>query len=281
MNSFSTLWVGNSLGHYEKLSLKSAIETGKNVTLYSYEELADIPHGVMHSDASLILPRTSAVEKMIKMRKFSGMANIFRYQMLRQESTIWFDLDVVFLKNEFPVSPYIFAYEDLQYINNAVLSYPQNSELSNLMVTRATIDEVCTGLRGSTGPKLLSKSITDLALEGYALPSESFYPVHWSEPWKFFHPGFFDIVSRSSRNSYAIHLWNDNLKFSGLNMKAQRPPTRSFMEHLFLTYNCEMPILHPLPVSEFDLWKESMSNSRSGILGKSRLLNLWQTIKNG
>lgn len=279
MNSFSTFWVGNTLGHYEKMSLKSALVTGKEVTLYTYEDLDDIPDGVTQIDASLIMPRTPAVEKMIEMRKFSGMSNIFRYKMLRQKITTWFDLDVIFLKEDFPVSPYIFAYEDSKFINGAVLSYPQNSELSNLLITKATIDEVCSRPHGSTGPKLLSKSVTDLALEGYALPSKSFYPIHWSEPWKFFHSSFFDVVTKVSTDSFAVHLWNDLLKISDSSLKTQRPPRGSYMEHLFSVFDCEMPNLPPLPKSEFDRWRKTLSASHGHLVKKSILRTSFRKLR--
>jgi hypothetical protein len=266
MNSFSTMWVGSELGPYEKLSLQSAISTGKKVTLYSYEKLDGIPDGVIQIDASSIMPRTPSVERILELRKFSGFANIFRYQLLSQKPTVWFDLDIVFLTNHFPSSSYIFAYENSDWINSAVLAYPHNSELANLMIKEATIEEVCNGLRGATGPRLLTKSVNALALQEHILQSDSFYPIHWSEPWKFFHPRLFDTVTQSSTNSYAVHLWNDVLNFSGLNMKTQKPAIGSFMENLFLTYNCEMPDLPPLPVSEIDRWNKSLLIPRSKTL---------------
>jgi hypothetical protein len=279
VESFSTLWVGGDIGYYEKLSLQSALASGKRVTLYSYEELKSVPEGILLSDASLILPKTHEVERIIEAKLFSGLANIFRYQLLQQMPTAWFDTDIVFLKREFPVSPYLFAYQDSKVINNAILSFPQGSDLGRIMTKQATTKRVLSRPRGTTGPRLLTKSVEALSLENYALPESSFYPLHYSEVWKLFDPGSLDILLNLTTDSYAIHLWNEMLKFTGYDLKLHRPPYGSYMEHLFLTFNCEMPELPPWPIPKYERWKDILSGPKENSANKSVVRRAIRTLK--
>ena len=56
MTIIQTLWIGNSLSNIEIYSLKSFLNTGHIVHLYIYNEIDNIPDGVVVKDGNEILP---------------------------------------------------------------------------------------------------------------------------------------------------------------------------------------------------------------------------------
>jgi hypothetical protein len=50
-----TLWIGGSLSWMEQLCLKSFVDQGQKITLFSYETIPNVPQGVIQRDGRDIL----------------------------------------------------------------------------------------------------------------------------------------------------------------------------------------------------------------------------------
>lgn len=123
----ASFWMGGQLSFLEHLCLKSFVDLGHPVFLYSYEEITNLPKGVVLEDARQILPEEEYFE-------FVGHPNPapavfsdkFRIYLLLRRDIIWVDCDVYALK-PYENKRYILAREFETQLSNAVLRLPQNS----------------------------------------------------------------------------------------------------------------------------------------------------------
>ena len=59
-NKIQTLWVGNKLSTMERLCLSSFVHNDHSIELYSYEDIENVPDGVVIRDGNEILPFSNA-----------------------------------------------------------------------------------------------------------------------------------------------------------------------------------------------------------------------------
>jgi len=50
-----TLWIGGPLSWLEQLSLKSFVDKGQQITLFSYDDIPNVPEGVIRRDGREII----------------------------------------------------------------------------------------------------------------------------------------------------------------------------------------------------------------------------------
>ena len=98
---------------------------GYECVLWSYNDIENVPEGVILKDANDIIPLQEEIEK----AKFS---DYFRYKILYEFGGIWSDLDNICVK-ELPNEEYIFpAY--MGFINNNLLKAPAKSEVMRIFI---------------------------------------------------------------------------------------------------------------------------------------------------
>jgi len=89
--TIKALWIGESLSVIEQLALCSFLYHGHRVELFIYDDVANIPDGVIVRDGNEIL----GADKIFVYRKgqsYSGFANWFRYRMLHDEGGVRIDI---------------------------------------------------------------------------------------------------------------------------------------------------------------------------------------------
>ena len=107
MSIIQGLWVEDNLSRIERLSVKSFLDHGHDVHVYSYApHLTGLPDGAVLRDASEILPkeRIWRYNNGAERGSWAGVANQFRYQLLNTRGGTWVDLDVICLR-PFPDDP--------------------------------------------------------------------------------------------------------------------------------------------------------------------------------
>jgi glycosyltransferase involved in cell wall biosynthesis len=251
-------WHGASLSRLERLCIASFLAHGHPVRLHVYQEPAGIPRGVQVIDANRTLP-----ERFLFHHADSGsvgaFADWFRYQLLYEQGGIWADTDVVCLRPLKYPQPVLFARQDEQIINNAVLALPAGHELAAWMVSccrdpnrmlpydsrrtrrRKLQRRLLQGNRrgnvawGEYGPQGFTQAARHLGYEDRALPYWHFYPVHYLN-WR----TVFDASLRDNPGiiaaSTTLHLWNEMTRRAhGFDVNA-RFPADSLFEQLCARY---------------------------------------------
>jgi len=230
----NTFWFGERLPPVEQVCLNSMLECGHPVTLWSYDQLRDVPAGVVLGDAHEILPRSSFIAYK-EARGAKLFADIFRLELLRQSKGLWLDADCLVLKPIVDDRAYIFGWEDGNRINNAVLKMPADCELLEqlwaFVMTRPVVPPwwplpkriwqrgahpfgLARGPEsialGTFGPKILTHLVQQLGLIEQARPRDFFYPVHYRETRRYFVPGAAE--ERITADTACCHLWLSNIR---------------------------------------------------------------------
>jgi hypothetical protein len=220
-----TFWHG-PLDALRRLCLRSQVAAGHNVTVYSFDPLAQLPDGVGNAEAEAILPHAFA-EK-LRPTGFDGVrrdwtmlqfSDFFRMRLMARNEGLWLDADVLLLKpvEIDPGKPY-FAWERPRQLGNSVLYLPadnpavvafddlmEQDELTpDWLALRHRLSFALRRLRGGTnrlsdirvaiyGPASLTALARRAGELHHALPKKSFYAVH-AEPKRFFQPSDFSAL---------------------------------------------------------------------------------------
>jgi hypothetical protein len=260
-DSFNTLWIGERLTPVERACLQSFVTHGHRITLWCYELPEDVPEGVAIGDAGQILP----ADQIIRYRSgsVSLFSNRFRYELQRRGLGVWVDTDF-YLLTPMPALPHFtFAWESDERIGTAVLRLPPDSQLTASLLrifaekdvpewmpirdrTRARLRLWRTGRIGlhlmpwgTAGPRAVTHFCRRYELGRRALPSDMFYPVHWSRADWLLNPSI-SVDSVITERTVGIHLWNELIK----DHKLTPAPRGSFLARLQDEGTAKLPAAH-------------------------------------
>ncbi|WP_339107546.1 hypothetical protein [Thioclava sp. GXIMD4216] len=260
MREIGTLWIGGRLSWLEILCLKSFVDQGQKITLFSYGPIENVPDGVILRDGREILA-PDPQEGFLKYERkdsFALFADLFRLHMLAKcPGMIWVDTDVYCHRPLTYDSPYVLGYElpDSPRVNNAVLALPAGSLLLQTMLdftkdrfsiapflpphlassyheaaARGTPVHVSQQPWGIWGPLMVTYFTHALGLGGQVQPMEAFYPVPFPERAKLLGSET-AMQARLSAQTTGLHLWASNKRSLGRNPHSA-PANGSYLEHL-------------------------------------------------
>ena len=223
----SCLWVGSKLSRMEYYSIKSFLKVGYQVELYVYEDVENVPQGTIIKDANLVL---NIDDIFLLKQSFLPFSDIWRYKFLFEFGGIWFDLDMICLKQFDTNDDYIISSEytmasgafksKLPYISNiGILKSPKNSlfykdlyeTCSNYQFNKTNNDKL-------KYMKIFRKKVIKYGYEIYIRPPDHFCPISfWNAKeaflgnrklkWGVNPLSDNDILN----NSYTIHFWRDKV----------------------------------------------------------------------
>lgn len=227
--NFQTFWWGKALSPYEVLCLKSFLDRGHTVTLYTYDTDIHVPRGVAVRDAGEIFNRDQFFFNQEGYGRGlpNAFSNMFRYKLLAERGGWWIDADVVCLSRTVPHVGEFLARHDSFEINNAIMFFQQNHPL----MTRCLERSVAIGRAAKfaeTGPLLITAMAEELYVSAHTAPV--CYPVHFSEAIDMLLPTRREDLSLRISKSLFLHLYNSALRTNGVNQYFL-PPAGSLLRH--------------------------------------------------
>ena len=127
-HQIAMLWMRGQLSFLEQLCIRSFMEAGHHVVLYSYERVERVPEGVECRDAGLILAERDDIIHG-KSGSPAPHADLFRYRLLSRETDlIWADTDAYCCRPFFTDTGHFYGWESDHEVNIGVLGLPQDSE---------------------------------------------------------------------------------------------------------------------------------------------------------
>ena len=265
-----TLWIGGPLSWMEQLCLKSFVERGQTITLFSYEDIPNVPNGVIRRDGREVLDTDDFI-KYEQKNSFALFADWFRLHMIKQNpGMIWVDTDVYCARPMDYDSDYIFGYElpGSDRVNNAVLGAPADSPLLAQMLAftsdRYSIAEflpkgqkakmrrqaergkpvhITQQPWGVWGPMMLTHFVHANGLSDKVQPLNAFYPVTFRDRTTFMRRAAL-AEGLITDETTALHLWASNKRQLG-NFHAGLPPPGSYFEKLVRAHDIN-PHLAPI-----------------------------------
>jgi hypothetical protein len=227
---FQSFWYGGPLSPYECLCLKSFIDCGHALDLYTYDSGLAVPTGVRVCDASeLVDPNEVFVYQAVGFGKGSPSAfsNLFRAKLMVERGGWWTDTDVVCLTDRLPLVAEFFVRQDADLIAWGVIHF----EPRHPVMVRC-LDEVMKLGRavkwGDGGPVLLTRLLNEYGLSDQARPAATCYPIHYSEALDVLRPSRTAALTPRLEASLFLHLWNAMLVFRGV-PKTCLPPKGSLL----------------------------------------------------
>lgn len=257
-DSFNTLWIGGRLTPVERACLQSFVRHGHRITLWCYDIPENVPAGVLIGDASQIFPANQIIR--YRSGSVSLFSNRFRYELQRRGLGVWVDTDFYLLRPMPALPDFTFAWESDSLIGTAVLRFPADSPLTDALLhifaetdvpdwlpirdrMRARLRLWRTGRTGlalmpwgTAGPRAVTHFCRRYELGRRALPTDMFYPVHWSRADWVLDPSM-SVESVITERTVGIHLWNEMIK----DRKLVPAPRGSFLARLQAEGGAQMP----------------------------------------
>ncbi|MEO3416145.1 hypothetical protein AAFO92_15950 [Roseovarius sp. CAU 1744] len=265
-----TLWIGGPLSWLEQLCLKSFVDKGQKITLFSYEDIPNIPEGVIRRDGREIIDTDDFI-KYERKNSFALFADWFRLHMVYKcPGMIWIDTDVYCHRPLDYRSEYVFGYElpGEHRVNNAVLGLPSKSKIlrqmldftedrysiapflphkqrekMQILAERGKPVHVTQQPWGVWGPLMVTHYVHALKLEKYVQPLNAFYPITFRERSKFMQRARL-AEGLITEETTALHLWASNKQQLG-NRHHGLPPKGSYLEMLVKKHDIA-PALAPI-----------------------------------
>lgn len=267
----AALWMGGNLSFLEQLCLKSFVDVGHHVRLYSYEPIGNAPEGVEHADANEILGQAN----FLRHARTSSPAlhsDLFRYHLLKKhDRTIWADTDAYCVKPFQSPTGHFFAWESKKGINGGVLGLPQDSDALNelldftqdefaipdwygkayraeLEAARDAGNPVHVGDQpwGVWGPHALTHFMKKTGEIRYAMPRVALYPFGFHERVMMTRPGV-NMADFVTEETYSIHFYGRRMRARLLDKFGGVPRPRSVIGQLVRKHGID-PLAAPIPV---------------------------------
>lgn len=254
-NTANFFWYGSELTIYDRACLKSFLNCGFEVVVYSFKSIK-LPSNVIFKDANKILKK-SEVKKFIHGGKkgcLAAYSDKFRILLQKKNLGWWFDLDIICLKNSKNFKKLeknkkiIIGYETKYKVNNAVLKINNSSFINEIL---EQINKIGYKFKwGRIGPILFTNFLKKKNLMNEILGKKFFYPINYENIEILLDPKKIKDAIKLTKQSYTLHLYNQILNRIGL-PKNILPPKNSYLYNLMIEIYPEYKKLETLPVATF------------------------------
>jgi Glycosyl transferase family 2/Alpha 1,4-glycosyltransferase conserved region len=227
---FQSFWYGEALSPYELFCLKSFIDNGHAVDLYTYDANLVAPEGVRICNAAELIPQDEVF--VYQPEGFgkgspSAFSNVFRYKLLIEKGGWWIDTDVVCLTDRVPVVNEFFARQDADLVACGTMYFEPHHPVMVQCLDQA-VKLGRTVKWGDTGPRLLTRVLQECGALDRAVPALVCYPIHYNQALDMLRPSRTAVLAPRVESSLFLHVWNSMLVHRGV-QKACRPPKGSLL----------------------------------------------------
>ena len=238
--TIAMLWMRGRLSWLELLCMRSFMDAGHPLVLYSYEPLANPPAGAELRDATEI-----ATENGLLVHPATGSpaqhSDHWRYRLLaRHPELIWADADAYCLRPFRTWDGHLHGWESESDVNVGVLALPEGSDtLAGLIAHtsdafamppwvarykgakwRALREAAKTGAKvhaseqpwGVWGPHALTHFLHETGEVRHSRPQEVLYPYSFAERRKMLRPGYEAENPHLTQDTLSVHLYGRRMR---------------------------------------------------------------------
>lgn len=223
-----SLWIGNELSNMEIMSINSFLYHGYEYHLYVYDEIKNIPKGVIVKNGNTIINSSEIYH--YKNGSVSAFSNLFRFELIYQTGTIWVDMDLICLKYYDFTEKYIIVsipnkFYDKETIAVSLIKFPAKDPilLDAIQICKQKKYDILNGIMvWGLGPTTMDTVVNKYCLHSHVKPwyfsnscscdhVDSIVKPNWTTP---------DIKKTDNliytlrlknipTETYFVHLWND------------------------------------------------------------------------
>ncbi|MBD3765682.1 MAG: hypothetical protein IE927_13420 [Rhodobacterales bacterium] len=269
----AALWIGGELSFLEQLCLKSFVDAGQPITLYTYDGVTNAPAGVELADAAAILPPADVLRH-ARTGSPALHSDLFRYHLLAKcDRTIWADTDAYCVRPFTTPTGHFHAWESDEGVNGGVLGLPQDSEtlarliaftadpfaipvwygpkyVAELQAARDRGEPVHAGDMpwGVWGPHALTHFLKETGEIRHSMPRVALYPFAYHDRNLMLRPGL-DPAPYVTDDTFSIHFYGRRMRARIVSKFYGIPRPRSVIGQLLKKHGID-PTLAPIPVRE-------------------------------
>lgn len=204
-----TFWHGEPLSAYLLLCLRSFVDSGHQVVVFTYDRNLALPAWLARRDAAEILPPARVLGHQ------AAHINLFRYALLHNLGGWWIDPDLVSLKPDLPQEEMFFAASgERDLASLGMVKFPSGHPLLATAVERAAASDV--GSWAQSGSPLFSQLLDQHGLTQSCRRRTEFCPVSWFELEMLFDPLRAEEVRHRCADSFALDLHNEFWRGAGI-----------------------------------------------------------------
>jgi hypothetical protein len=253
-------WHGSQLGPYQLMGMRSFVNRGHFVELFTYDPTIAVPEWIVRRDANEIWPADHILtyRNGVSRGGFALHANLFRYAMLHRLGGWWIDQDVILLRQELPTQDIFFSLEtvDPMRATTSVLKFPAGHPALSDCVARC----VAAGespLYGDTAVILFTEIVKKYRIPCHNRSMDTTYPLSPLDVPAMFDPAQRDPLLARCENSTFVHLFNEKWRRAGI-PNCLGPPTGSFVDDLLRSQGLEASSPR-MQVEQVRLWTASLT----------------------
>jgi hypothetical protein len=228
-----TFWQGGSIGPYQLLALRSFVDRGYPVELFTYDTGLVVPDWIAIRSAADIVPAERVLRHLPDQQRSAINGNLFRHALLYKLGGWWVDPDVILLSRELPGGDvFIAGPNEFKTISTAAIKIgAADPALSDALVQSAPFDEAVAEWN-RLGAPLLTRCLATHGRLNDLQPAEQTSPVSWFGVADLFDPDQTgNLVQKLAKKSF-LQLHTDAWLRAGIPFYLG-PPLGSYLDKLY------------------------------------------------
>lgn len=255
-----TFWHGGAMPPCQMLGLRSFVDRGHRVEVFTFDRDFEAPAWLRRVDAAEILPPDRVGCYLPENERFAIHANLFRYALLHQLGGWWIDPDVVLLGTDLPAGEvFVSGPDEFGFASPAVMKFPAGHPVLTDALRRIAPYEHAVADWERTGAPLLTESIREAGLSGLADPAQV-KPVLSSDALSLFDPARADDITQHCAGRSFLDLHYEVWLRSGVPSNLG-PPRGSFLDRLFLQHKVGPQFSERMEFGDVRRWMTHMFDS--------------------
>jgi len=246
LNPIHLFWIGSKLSPIEIICCKSCLHQGMTPLLWCYQDIENVPDGVVVRAAESILPKETMDYYLNTLKlPIPNISDIFRYQLLNKIGGIYSDTDIVFTDNLYNINIEEYFCSTFEYnngieANGCLMKVNKASDVSFFLINevQSRLNNYINGNKNidycEFGPFVVQKCARVLNIE--ILGYDVINPISWRWVNKIIAYKKFDLIFHLkllirrllpfmyekngyfvTKNTKAIHLCHEMWNIYGIN----------------------------------------------------------------
>ena len=239
-----SLWIGEELSKIEILSIKSFMDNCHIYNLYTYDNVKNIPPGVIVKDGNEILDKSQIFR--YKNGSISAFSNLFRFVLLYKKGGYWVDTDMICVRKlPFKENDIVFTSEPSSNYQNKIptsslIKIPKKNiiALQGIKILQLYKKLILNGrMNWGAGPSTVKILIKNFKLEKNVLEWNQTCSCYCGDYQSIFDPiengENKNIIMRIEDipiNMFCIHLWHQMIRSNNIDKN------KTFKENSLIEY---------------------------------------------
>ena len=254
-----TFWNGDSITPYQLLCLRSFVDHGHRVEVFSYNLKLIVPKWLTLRDAEEILPRGKVLHPLEE--RMAIRANRFRWALLKKFGGWWIDPDIMLMKPDLPDTDVFFGNLDaFGEVPTAALKFPANHKIVDEALARSIAEDDAQPESDRAGSGMLTILASENGLDLANDSGKSLGPITWFNVLDLFNPAKAVEMAERIGNERFLHIQSDVWRRAGIHPWLA-PPDGAFLDALFARFDIGVRFPARMHFHQVNRWVTHMYKS--------------------